>query len=128
MWERVNTPPIDSQKEYLEKVAKIIPGEIIVAYLAIIGFVPSIGKIGLHQFFYYIAFGIGLTGTAFYLNYQSEKGRPKFRHILMSCISFSLWAYSTTGDKVFKSFFDPAIASILLVAFSLISGKVSFNK
>lgn len=40
-------------KEYLEKVAKLIPSEIVAGYMTIIGVVPSIGiipKTELHWF------------------------------------------------------------------------------
>jgi hypothetical protein len=119
--------PNNSAKEYLEKVSKIIPSEIIAAYLAMIGFVPLIKKQNLQQPAYYIIFGLGLVGTYFYTDYQSLKGKPKMVRIILAVFSFLFWAYNITGDKVFPTIFDSAIASILLIAFSLASGKIPLD-
>ena len=118
---------INNTKDYLEKVSKIIPSEVIAGYLALIGFVPLIKNQNLHEGFYYGIFFLGILLSPIYLNSQADKGKPKIIHLFLSSLSFIFWAYSTTGDKIFPNFFDSAIASILLISFSLISGKIPLN-
>lgn len=108
-----------SAKEYLEKVAKLIPAEIIAAYLAIIGFVPLIKKASFHEGFYWGAFIFCALLTPVYFYWQAEKDNPNLTHIILSSISFIFWAYSTTGDKIVPAYFDSAIASIAIIVFSV---------
>lgn len=122
--EEFNAVSTDTTKEYLEKVAKIIPGEVIAAYLAMIGFVPLIKNEALHQPAYWTVFAFGTLGTGLYINYQADPNRPKWAHIAVSIISFLLWAYDTTGEKICPGIYDSAIAAILLIGFSFFSGKI----
>ena len=43
---------LEDKKEYLEKVAKLIPSEIIAAYITVVGLIPLIGKESLHSWFF----------------------------------------------------------------------------
>jgi hypothetical protein len=117
-------PTPSRSKEYLEKVAKIIPAEIIAGYLALIGFVNGIKNEDLHQDFYYGSFFLCLLLTPIYLYFQADKSKPKAIHIILSTISFIVWAYSISGEKVVPDFFDSAIASMVLVVYSLITGTI----
>ena len=117
----------EGAKEYLEKVAKLIPGEIIAGYITLIGLVPSIKDNGLHTWFYGGIFLLCLFLTPYYLNKQAEKGKPKTVHLILSTIAFVLWAYAVSGGAVWPAIHDPGIASILLGAYSLISGKIPLS-
>ena len=101
-----NESSSQSTKEYLEKVAKIIPAEIIAGYLAIVGLIPLIKNTALHQGFYYGAFLFCAILTPVYFSRQAEKGKPKTMHILLSTLSFIIWAYTVTGEKVIPNFFS----------------------
>lgn len=115
-------------QSYLEKVAKLVPSEVIAGYLAMVGFVPSIENEGVKPTVLWSIFGLCLILTPLYLNSQSEQGRPKNIHLIVSTIAFVVWAYATTGDKLLPAFYQAAIGSIVLVAFSLISGLIPLNK
>jgi hypothetical protein len=127
-----STPPSGSggnkTSNQLEKVAKLIPSEVIAAYLAMFGFVPLVQNEGLHRAVFWIIFTICLIATPIYLNYQAEKGRPKFKHLLISTVAFIVWAYTTTGSTLVPTLFDAAMGSIILVAFSLFSAVVPLDK
>jgi hypothetical protein len=114
----------EGSKDYLEKVAKLIPTEIIAAYVALLGFVPLIRNGNLHGWFYWAIFLFCSAMTPIYLNWQAEKDQPKKRHTIISTAAFVIWAYSVSGATVIPGLYDAAIGSILLVVFSLISGKI----
>lgn len=120
----------DPTKEYLEKVAKIIPSEIIAAYLAMIGLAPLVefDKFpNIDRYLYYGIFLLCLVSTVWYMDFQALKGKPKTVHIILSLLSFIFWAYSTTGEKLLPDLYNAALASILLIAFSLLSGRINLE-
>ena len=118
--------------DYLDKVARLIPSEIIAGYLTMIGFVWSIKNIQTQNIIAWIVFAIGLILTPIYLNNVAEADKPKRNHLILSTVAFLVWAYVTTGKQLLETIspniFDQAVASIVLVAFSLISAVIPLNK
>ncbi|NNV57758.1 hypothetical protein [Limnovirga soli] len=118
--------------DYLNKVARLIPSEIIGGYLTMIGFVGSVKNIHAQNITAWVVFALGLILTPFYLNNVAEADKPKRNHLILSTIAFLVWAYVTTGKQLLATIspniFDQAIASIVLVAFSLISAVTPLNK
>jgi len=116
----------EGTKGYLEKVAKLVPSEVLAAYMTMIGLVSSIRKIPeMHHFWIYIGiFLICIPITIWYLHFQAEKDKPKITHIIVSTFAFVIWAYAISGHVVWPQVYDTGIASIVLVLFSLISGKI----
>lgn len=108
----------------MEKIAKLVPSEVIAGYLALTGFVDSISW----EYTIYAMFGLCLILTPLYLNRQAVIGKPKFMHLIISTIAFIVWAIATTGTLLFSSSYQPAVGSVLLIAFSLISGLVPLNR
>lgn len=127
--DEITSPKDDNKvKGYLEKISKLIPSEIIAGYLAMFGLVPLIGKIEIHDYVLWGVFALCLILTPVYLNGQAEKDQPKRAHLIVSSLAFVIWAYVTTGMTLIPDFYDAAIASIALVAFSLVSAVVPLNK
>lgn len=118
--------------EYLDKIARLIPSEIIAGYLTMIGFVGSVKDTQAQNIITWIVFAIGLILTPIYLNKVAEAGKPKRNHLILSAFAFLVWAYVTTGKQLLETIspnlFDQAVASIILVAFSLISAIIPLNK
>ena len=116
----------DGAKNYLEKVAKLVPSEILAAYMTMVGLVSSIKLVPEeHHFWIYMAiFLVCIPITIWYLSFQSEKGRPRATHIILSSIAFIIWAYAISGHVVWPDIYDTGIAGIVLVLFSLVSGKI----
>jgi hypothetical protein len=111
-------------KSFLEKIAKLIPSEVIAGYITLIGLLTALKNPGMRPVFYAIAFILCLVLTPIYLNYQADPGKPKKIHLIVSMFAFVVWAYATSGQQVVPQLYDPAIASFALVAFSLISGAI----
>lgn len=113
---------------YLEKVAKLIPSEVIAGYLAMFGFVPLIKNTDTHTMVFWGIFILCQILTPIYLNSQAEEGKPKRIHLILSSLAFTVWAFVTTGNTLVPDYHDAAFASIILIAFSLISVKIPLNK
>jgi hypothetical protein len=118
--------------DYLEKVARLVPSEVVAGYLTMIGFVGSIKSLQVQNITTWIIFGLGLILTPIYLNNVADADKPKRNHIILSTVAFVVWAYVTSGQQLMQTIapgiFDQAIASIVLVAFSLVSAVVPLNK
>jgi hypothetical protein len=115
-------------KHYLDKVSKLIPSEIIAGYLVMSGFVPLVHTRFDQRIVYFIIFLLCQILTPVYLNSQAESNKPKRNHLVISSVAFTVWAYVTTGKAVMPDYYDAALASIMLVAFSLVSAIVPLNK
>ncbi len=115
-------------KQYLEKVAKLVPSEVIAGYLAIVGFIAAVGDADARLWLGWAAFALGLVLTPFYLNTQAEPDRPKRNHLILSTVAFVVWAYAVSGATLLPDFHTDAVASIVLIAFSLVSGIIPLDR
>ena len=116
-------------REYLERVAKYIPAEIIATYTAVNGTLASL-PVALKYWFLLGNLVICWAFTPIYLKLLAmPKDKPSLRtQQIMSTIAFPIWAYSVSGDKGFFGgelhiYFEGA-ASAFILLFSLISGAV----
>lgn len=109
---------------FLEKVAKLVPSEIVAGYLVLIGFVPLVRAESWKPWIHAAVFLLCLVLTPIYLNRQAEPGKPKRTHLIVSTCAFVVWAYATSGALVVGPYYDPAVASIALVGFTLVSGAI----
>ena len=120
--------------DYLEKVSKLIPSEIIAGYLTMIGLADAIGENTSRDVSIWVVFSIGLVLTPLYLNKVAEKDKPKRNHLILSTVAFLVWAYVITGEKLLdaiwpdQNFYNAALASIILIAFSLISAVIPLDR
>ncbi|WP_421943350.1 hypothetical protein [Pedobacter sp.] len=118
--------------EYLSKVAALVPSEIIGGYLAMMGFAETFKTDQQYPFVIWGIFLFGFIATPFYLNKMAEAGKPKIKHIIVSTFAYLFWVYITSGEVLQGTVTDIAyhtgIASILLIAFSIVSGFVTLDK
>lgn len=117
-------------RSYLEKVSSLVPAEIIAGYLAMIGFLDKHDNsvVVEKQGFLIGIFVLCLILTPLYLNFQADKDKPKIVHLVISSVAFVVWAYVTSGEKFSGLIYDSDIASVILIAFSLVSALVPLNK
>lgn len=126
--DRVDAPRSDTKK-YMDKVASLIPAEIVAAFMTLKGL--AITVTGYESTALIVSFVICLILTPLYLNFMAESEKPKVKHIVISTISFVVWAYVISGDtfaNYFKIFYHGAAASMLIIVYSLAVGLVKLDK
>ena len=114
---------------FLEKVAKMIPGEILAAYVTLVGIVPSMRNPGWRPYAYLVFFLICLVMTPVYLWMMRDqegdnRGKPTRVQIIVSTLAFVVWAYAVSASSAIPDYYDPGIASAAMVLFTLFSGIV----
>lgn len=99
---------IKKDQEYLGRLLKLIPSEIVAVYLAIQGIIPAKSqKLGL-----LIISVVLFILTPFYLRLaQKVKSIPQ---IALSSLSFVVWVFSMGGPFVHFFQYDPWISSVIL--------------
>lgn len=114
-------------REAGEKVAKIVPAEIITGYLGLISLCQILKPEEGRNLAIWASFSLCLILTPFYFNMNAEKGKPKVVHITVSTLAFVVWAYWVSGDRVFAHF-NATYAALIAAGFTLVSGLVPFKR
>jgi hypothetical protein len=108
----MSDPAVITSGDYLQKLVKLIPGEIIALYLAIASFVP---KEVVAQF---IVAGLALVLTPIYLvNVGKVKNTLQ---VALSTISFAVWVFVTGGPFAGMPWYQAWIPGAVLAAYTLI--------
>lgn len=109
-------------KDYLDRVSKYIPAEVLAAYIAMNGMATS----SKHQAtLFAIIFIACITCTPIYITRFTTTKKEAWTNSVMAVIAFAIWAYAT-GQGIFTciGLYDPPTASVLLALFTFISGAV----
>lgn len=107
----------DFFKQYLDRLMKMIPGEVVGLYLVGSGFVPQdqpVALIGWSVLCLVAVIALRLYGTT---NLARDQ-RPDIAHTIISCCAFTIWVYTLGGP--FKQPYDlhrPWIGSLSVLAF-----------
>lgn len=115
-------------KQALEKVAKLIPSEVITAYTGLVSLFLNLKTPRSQSIGFGIAFILGVILTPVYLNNMAEAGKPKRNHLIVSTFAFVVWAYFTSGRQVVPDLYDIIWATAALIIFTLISGAIPLDK
>ncbi|TDX01871.1 hypothetical protein [Dinghuibacter silviterrae] len=117
-------------QDYLERIAKYVPAEIIATYVAVTSGFANTDE-PLKYWCLLVSFLICWIFTPIYLQLMSspaDKDALRTQQIV-SAIAFPIWAYSISGDS--GLFGDPKlpiyhaeISTALILLFSLISGAI----
>ena len=100
---------IKTTEEYLGRLLKLIPSEIIAVYMAIQGFIPAeSAKWGLT-----IISLVLIILTPFYLKYTQKV--EKNAQVFVSSASFLIWVYAIGGPFVFWGIYQAWIGSAILL-------------
>ena len=128
-YDKESPSPVDEVRggpdvsNYLDKVSKLIPSEIIAGYLTIFGLIATAPE-GMRKPLYWGSAALCFILTPIYLYFQAEANKPKYVHLIVSTVAFLIWAYVTTGSTLVGELYNAAVASIFLIVFSLISGII----
>ena len=116
------------KNEYVERIAKYVPAEIIAAYTGLNALLINFPK-GMLFGSFIACFAVCAVLTPFYFKLIAvQRDKPS---LLMQCtvsfFAFFVWAYATDGDKgVFGAavldIYNQSVGGVLLILFSLISG------
>jgi FtsH-binding integral membrane protein len=114
-----------SGDDYLAKVVKLIPAEVIATYTAIFNLIPSLTKPSPHTCYWInvIVFWVA-TPVVLWLIGKKEGKLPSPAHFIISTIAFGVWAYAVSGNLVLGDAFQSALAGIILLLFTFVVGFV----
>ena len=113
-----------TQEEFLGRLAKYIPAEIVGLYLAASAPVPKTD--GGHLTLLWIIFGTCLLLTPLYMIFVTndpQKG-PLWLQVVLATIAFPVWVFAIGGPFAFLSWYRGYIATIVLVFVSFVFGWV----
>ena len=104
--------------DYKDRLVKLIPSEIITAYVTLRGLINGAGQQGNKQLLLWIVFGILVILNPLYLYYVMQV--KKAGQIVFSSISFVLWVMVIGGTFTnILGFSAEYLGSILLVIYTL---------
>jgi hypothetical protein len=125
-----STPLADN---YLERVAKYVPGEVLAFFIFINAILEQAVRTGGKTAMMAgvpvttVAFGavvIGVVLTPLFVWYVREDGDAWFTNAVVSTLGFPFWAYAL-GAAAFTDYWDGNLAVILLATFTVVSGLVA---
>ncbi len=118
---------------YLERIAKYVPGEVLAFFIFINVILEQAQKTGGKSAVMAgvpvttVAQGaliIGLVLTPLFVWYVREAGDAWITNAFVSTLAFPFWAYAL-GAVAFTEYWDGNLAAILLATFTVISGLIS---
>ena len=115
---------IEYQSTYAEKLVKLIPAEIVAAYLAIQNLVLT--KPEIREDTLYVAAGILVLMIPFYLKVIHDV--TSWLQISMTVVSFLVWAFSVSVLFLKKIDMDPVWGSVILILWTTAIPVMQFNK
>lgn len=112
---------INNKDEFKDKLLKIIPSEIVAAYLAIQGLLAGQGKIAIT-----IVICVLFLITFLYLD--KIEGVKDSMHKIFSSISFLVWVYAVAPESILGKLYNASLASIILILWTLVIPLIVANK
>jgi hypothetical protein len=125
-----NAPIADN---YLERIAKYVPGEVLAFFIFINVILEQAQKTGGKTAVMAgvpvttVAQGallVGLVLTPLFVWYVREEGDAWLTNAFVSTLAFPFWAYAL-GAVAFNEYWDGNLAAILLATFTVVSGLIS---
>lgn len=112
--------------DYLDRVAKYVPAEVLGVYLAAQSLIVAGSDPGSprRKWSFAIVALVLTVLTPLYLRQRAERGQPWRKHGIVGTISFLVWAYAMAEAARTFGFYDGLIAGIVVLLFSAVSGLV----
>jgi hypothetical protein len=129
--ERQPAPP--AADNYLERIAKYVPGEVLAFFVFINVILEQAVKTGGQAAAMAgvpvstVALGallVGLVLTPLFVWYVREEDDAWITNACVSTVAFPFWAYAL-GAVAFNDYWDGNLAAIMLATFTVVSGLVS---
>ncbi len=109
--------------DYLSRVAKYVPSEIVVAYLTAQGLIVASAPADPRPYYAAVALVL-LVVTPLYLRRLAQPGQPVVRQMVISTLALPFWAYALAELPEAFGVYNALAASLALIAFSLVVGLV----
>ena len=104
-------------KFYLDRLVKLIPGEVVGLYLIGSGFIPK-GQ-AIIQVIWSVICLLGVVALKAYGTTDPQKNEPPdWVHVGISSVSFVIWVYTLGGPFAAYSLAVPYIGSLLVLAWT----------
>jgi hypothetical protein len=114
----VRRGPGDEFKAYLERLLKMIPGEVVGLYLIGNGFIPA-DKATVSAIWAGFCLLVVLIVRKYGTSDGPDKPWQKFP-VLVSMVAFAIWVYSLGGPFVKFNLYIPYLGSLLVLAWSFL--------
>lgn len=109
-------PSVSAQKadDYISKLIKYIPTEVIALYILIESLVKSAGTVNMSL--YWILFAVIIIATPLYL-WRIQKV-DKYLQLAISTIALIVWVFAIGGPFAYQSWYQPYYGGILAALYS----------
>jgi hypothetical protein len=115
----VATTASDALKQYLERLLKLIPAEVVTLYLFGVGLIPATRGVLLICWAVFCLLAVVLVrayGTA-----DGPRGvPPQWGAVGLSCVAFVIWVYTLGGPFKTYDLHDPIVGSLLVAGFTFV--------
>lgn len=111
---------------YFDRLIKYIPSDIVGAWIAVTGIIPSNGQGTNSSTILWVAFGFGVVITALWVWRQTElPGRPiAYTQIAMATVAFVVWVFALGGPFTTFEWYVSFQGSLALIAYTLLAGLI----
>lgn len=111
-------PPADQDfKFYLERLLKMIPGEVIGLYLIGQGLIPA-GQAVVMAVWAAVCLAGVVAVRAYGTADPEQDASPDWTHVAISCVAFLIWVYTLGGPFEVWGVSVPYIGSLLVLAWT----------
>ena len=126
-------PAAPEADNYLERIAKYVPGEVLAFFVFINVILEQAVKTGGKaaamagvpvSTVALCALLVGLVLTPLFVWYVREEGDAWVTNACVSTVAFPFWAYAL-GAVAFNDYWDGNLAAIMLATFTVVSGLIS---
>lgn len=123
---------VSAGDDYLSKVAKYIPGEIVAAYLAAQTLITNLAQTPTGKTFAFLSMVLILAVfNPFYLKRLAKKESEATqerkawkRQAIVSTLAFLVWVYALVEAPTALGLYNALFASLLLIVWTLLAGLV----
>jgi uncharacterized BrkB/YihY/UPF0761 family membrane protein len=130
MSRRIITKALQSKKggnvdKYTDRVIKYIPGDVVGAWIAVLGLVKSVSDVPKTAILWW-CFAVAVIITAVWTLIQTHvpNERPAIVQTLVSTFAFVVWVFGMGDPFTSLNFYHPIYGSLAIILFTLISGRI----
>ncbi|MCF8242278.1 MAG: hypothetical protein K9J16_12900 [Melioribacteraceae bacterium] len=107
---------IRTTNEFKDRLLKLIPSEVVAAYMVLHGFITD--KTETDLIIGWIVFGVLLLLTPLYLKRFQQV--DDFAQLVITSISFAVWVFTIGGPFESFAWYSSKVASVVLVLWTMI--------